>query len=167
MWNIKEKAKNYLKKADDYFSAGEIEKAQVYYQKALCLDPENFDCYYQLGFVCYMLEDYRKAMECYRKEAELRPKDFDRYDLLGYACFKEEEYGLAKEYLEKAMTLDYYPSSFEFYKELVFTCLKLGEYDLAIKYWEQNEESDLESDSDRSIDEVFVNPKNNSFKGDC
>lgn len=89
-----------------YSKKGEIDKAIVYYLKALELNPNNVKAYQNLGNAYYALNKYEEAMHKYKKVINLSPNYSKGYYNLGnvYSVMKRSEEAL--HLFEKSIELD-------------------------------------------------------------
>ena len=107
-------------------------KAIEYYQKAVEVDNDYFDAYYNLGSSYFFLLEYDKAIEYYNIALSKDSTDVDPYIALGAIYTENQDYHKAIEYYERAIEVD--SSSFGAYYSLGVSYYSLLEYDKAIEY---------------------------------
>lgn len=79
------KARVCLLKANAHTQLGESEPARPAYQKALVLDEQNFNAWYNWGeFLFNVDQNAPAAIDCYRKALSLQPGDAWAWNSLGY-----------------------------------------------------------------------------------
>jgi len=66
-----------LKRSEEYFNSGEIEKAEPLLLSLLKSHPEWPQTYYMLGTIYYEKGKFKKAIVCYKKALELNPSFTD------------------------------------------------------------------------------------------
>src|SRR5438132_1547509 len=91
---------------DDFFDAGEYEKAIESYKKAVGLQPKYPEAYLNLGNAYFNLARYDEAIAAYKKSVELKPDWAEPYNKLGDAYLKQERMTEAVEALQQAIHLD-------------------------------------------------------------
>ncbi|MFH1775954.1 MAG: C39 family peptidase [Candidatus Omnitrophota bacterium] len=98
---------------EDYLKLGivsekeyKLECALSAYEQALRLAPENYIIYFNIGNVCYKLEDYPKAKLFYSRAKELNPEFSDTYNNLACVYVQTKEFDLAKLNVTKAMAIN-------------------------------------------------------------
>lgn len=62
--------------------AKKYDEAQVYYDKAIAINPKNFDAYYHCARMNFALGYNQKAIQYFKKAAEVREEDFQSLSLL-------------------------------------------------------------------------------------
>ena len=80
----------------------EYDKAIECYQKAIEINPDFADAYYNMGIAYRHKENYDKAIECYQKVIEIDPEDADAYNNMGVAYCQKGMKISAADYLYKA-----------------------------------------------------------------
>jgi tetratricopeptide (TPR) repeat protein len=88
----------YYARGTIYDKKGEVEKAAADYQKAIELDPETFDAYYNMGALYY-----NQGADYNNKANELPLDQTKKYD--EYMKLSDEAFKKAIPYLEKANQL--------------------------------------------------------------
>lgn len=79
-----EEAAAKANQAQDYFKAGEIQKAIDSYEEALRTEPENSRTLYQLAMALDRKGDYTRERDMLLKVVELTPKSASAHNQLGY-----------------------------------------------------------------------------------
>jgi len=73
----KAKSKELIEIAKFHFVHNEYRKALEFYEKALKLDPQNPQIFYNMGIAYESLNDLRNAKQCYEAALKLAP-DFEQ-----------------------------------------------------------------------------------------
>lgn len=68
-------AEEYFMEGNNAQENGSYELAIEYYQKAIVIDPDHADAYFNMGVAYNDLENYDEAAQCYKKAARLGLKD--------------------------------------------------------------------------------------------
>jgi tetratricopeptide (TPR) repeat protein len=76
-------AEELFVKGDEYYSAGEYEKAIEYFTKAIEQDPECALCYRKRGNIHYALRHYDEAIADFSDAIEIDPEDVSTYEIRG------------------------------------------------------------------------------------
>jgi tetratricopeptide (TPR) repeat protein len=99
--------------AADWFQMGlnadilkEYDKAILYYQKAVGINPEYADAYSCMGFLYLMKGNNDKAIEMYGKVIRINPNDADAYVGMGAAYMVKGNPDKEIELYEKAISVD-------------------------------------------------------------
>jgi tetratricopeptide (TPR) repeat protein len=92
--------------ASGYAEAGLLDKADMYYRKALLLEPENP---VRLNDLAYLLidkdHDVNRGMELVEKALELKPQYYPYLQTLGWGLYKQRKYKESLEILQKSWDL--------------------------------------------------------------
>lgn len=72
-------------------SGDKADEAIEYYTKAIWLDSQNADAYYNLGNVYYKQKDFDKAIECFKKALDLNPNLVNAHHNLHVLCCEQDE----------------------------------------------------------------------------
>ena len=100
-------------KANEMAKRGEYEKAVKTYDRAIALDPDFADAYYNRGVAKIRLKEFREAIEDFDKAITLKPDDIFCYFNRGVAKDQLKEFREAIEDFDKAIDLDTeYPYSY-------------------------------------------------------
>lgn len=75
--NKNQKAQIQLQRAENYFNAGEIEKAHPLLLSLLKGQTDHPQAYYMLGTIFYEKGQFKKSIACYKKALELDPSFTD------------------------------------------------------------------------------------------
>jgi Tfp pilus assembly protein PilF len=73
----------HIKKGRVYLNSGNLDKAEVEFQKASAEDPENAEAYFGLGYVLFRRDRLDEAIEEYKKGMAIDPNDPDSHYYLG------------------------------------------------------------------------------------
>ena len=97
-------------------------EAEAAYKKAIELNPEDDNLYYELGDCYGDVAQYPESEVACRKAIELNPKNYDAYRELGDACKNQGKFAEAEEAYKVAIALnpeDYraYPKLGKFYQQ--------------------------------------------------
>lgn len=83
-----------------------FEDSLMYYDKAIAINPENYNAFVLKGTVFEYLEDHIQAIECYDKAIEIEPKNTQGYVSKGNALLNMKEPEKALELYEKALAME-------------------------------------------------------------
>ncbi|KAF5433807.1 Tetratricopeptide (TPR) repeat containing protein [Candidatus Methanophagaceae archaeon] len=126
-------AQKWFNRAYGEGKKGNKETAIEYYTKALELNPEYPDAYYNRGATYYNLKDYEKAISDYNKALELNQEYVDAYNNRGLAYGDLKDYGKAISDFNKAIELN--PEYADAYNNRGAAYYDLTEYEVAISDW--------------------------------
>lgn len=84
---------------------GQIHKSLIMYEKALELDPNEFDVYLNLGLVAKKLEMVETAEKFFRIYIDLKPNEFHGYNNLGTLLRDQNKFDDAIEIVQHAINL--------------------------------------------------------------
>jgi Tfp pilus assembly protein PilF len=93
--------KHYIKLGDKAYEAGQLIVAENNYSRAIKLNPENTEAYYNLGRLYQELADDNKASENYK--VAWKGNKIEAADELASLYFKQRNYQQADEWLELAL----------------------------------------------------------------
>ncbi|HXI22399.1 MAG TPA: tetratricopeptide repeat protein, partial [Pyrinomonadaceae bacterium] len=99
-------AEAFNKQGDDFFDAGQFDKAAASYQKAIKERPDYEDAYVNLSEAYYNLGRYDDAINTAQQAIKLKPDYGDAYRALGTAYLKTSRSSEALGALKKAHDLD-------------------------------------------------------------
>lgn len=71
--------------ANCYYDLQNIKKAVHFYKKAIDIDPNQADVYYNLGNSLYLLDKVEEAIRTYKKAVEINPRKVEAFYNLGNA----------------------------------------------------------------------------------
>lgn len=97
------------------YNTGKIDAAYGSFNRALRLEPRNYECNYYLGRILYDRKDYEKAVICFKRALNVRPESTEIYQYIGFVLYKNKKYRDSLGFLRKA--LDENPGD----KETLFT----------------------------------------------
>jgi len=125
--------------AADWFQMGynasgsnEYDKAILYYQKAISINPEYAYAYSGIGFVYFSEGNYDKTIEMYRKAINLNSGNAKAYVYMGLCYDHKGNYDQAITLYEKAIRIN--PENAGIYYSLGSAYEKNGEHERAIEY---------------------------------
>lgn len=121
-------------------SAGrkDLDQAQIYFTKALELNPASGDATYSLANIFFFKKDYRRAIELYQQALALGSMSGDTYLNLGMAFFYLKDYEKAKSSIERAIVIN--PNRADFYRNLAYVYRALNEPEKANMYYRKSRE---------------------------
>ncbi|MBU0476146.1 MAG: tetratricopeptide repeat protein [Bacteroidetes bacterium] len=110
---------------------GELDNAILYYQKAIELNPNYVDAYYNMGNAYGKNDNADKAIECYQKVIEIAPNYTDAYLYMGLAYGTEGDFDEAIMCFKKVIELD--PNNASAYLDMGLVYGSEGDFDEAIR----------------------------------
>lgn len=119
-----EAAKKRVKEAEGYYQQGlsvmetDQQRAFVAFQKAVQLNPANYDPHYALGHIYFLRQEYAEAERVFRIAIELDPLSGDALNYLGRTLIYQKRYPEAVEVLTKAIALPLYAAPDQAYVNL-------------------------------------------------
>lgn len=96
----------YHNLANDYYKIGEFEKSVEHYNKALELNPDLLETYFNRGLAYTRLMQYDKALEDLTKVIELNPHLAEAYYTRGLVYEYKQDYPRAVQDYDKALETD-------------------------------------------------------------
>lgn len=123
--------KENILKGNKHFYKKEYSEAIKCYDKAIELDPSNFDAWYSKGNVLGELGSYVEAIDCYDKAIEIDPSNAYGWDNKGWALGELGMYNEVIVYTNKAIELD--PNYALGWDRKGYFLHQLGEYEEAVK----------------------------------
>ncbi|MBR1617157.1 tetratricopeptide repeat protein, partial [bacterium] len=96
-----EDAAIFYNEAIDCYSQNEVEKSIDLFKKAVELDPDFYEAYYNLSQILMSLERNDEAIVALKQIVRLRPDDYESYYNLGRLQYKKGYLASAHEYLNK------------------------------------------------------------------
>jgi len=116
----------HLNRGIEHARVGEYEVAISEYNKALELNSNNADVYYDLGLAYEALRQYEEAIAYYKKAIEVNPNYAHAYRALGGIYGLTGQFEEAKASFEKAVAID--SNYAEAYIGLGIAYISLGQY---------------------------------------
>lgn len=119
-----EAAKKRIKEAEGHYQQGlsvmetDQQRAFVAFQKAVQLNPSNYDAHYALGHIYFLRQEYGEAERLFRICVELDPINGDALNYLGRTLIYQKRYMEAAEVLSKATALPLYAAPDQAYTNL-------------------------------------------------
>lgn len=89
-------------------SLGNYEKAIASYDRALAINPDNFEAWYKKGCLFLELQRHEEALNCFERTVELKPNHFEAWRSLGVLFYSLKRYGEALSSYDQALQI--YPS---------------------------------------------------------
>lgn len=77
----------------DYYKLGEYNKAMISFRRAINIDPDYIDAYFNLGLILEYLEQYDYALEMYKQVIMRNPNDDEAIYRAGLITGKLGNYG--------------------------------------------------------------------------
>ena len=118
-----------LNKATKLMLKKEYKEAIELLKKAIELNPEFSEAYYNLGISYERLGKHKDAIKMLKKTIELSPDDPNAYYALGYAYYQKKKYKKAIDAFEHTVSLQ--PENAFAFKKLGSSYLKVGKKDKA------------------------------------
>lgn len=109
------------------------QQAFVAFQKAIQLNPDNYDAHYALGSVYFHREEYGNAEREFRTSVKLDPNNGDALNFLGRTLIMQSRLPEAIETLQKATSLPLYATPDQAYANLAFALDKQGDTQGAVR----------------------------------
>ena len=98
--------KELLERGIKSMKQAEHEEAVHYFKKAISIDPENYNGYFQLGFGLHQLNKYQEAIKAYKFGFKLKPDYFYSGEAYFNMTVAADKIGLGTEaikYLKKSL----------------------------------------------------------------
>jgi tetratricopeptide (TPR) repeat protein len=89
-----------------YYDQEDLEKAEIYQNKALAINPSCLPALNNLGSICRDNKDKNKAVEYYQQVVAINPNYLESVNNLGAVLVEQEKYDEAKIILIKALQLN-------------------------------------------------------------
>lgn len=80
------------------YDQGDIQSAITYFKRAIDLDSQFVDAYYNLGAIYKLQKKYLEAIVAFEKAAQINPNDYEVIFELASCYFEEQDYAKAKKY---------------------------------------------------------------------
>ena len=112
------------------------QRAFVALQKAIELNPDNFEAHYTLGSIYFQRKELPEAEREFRKATELKPNSGEAFNYLGRTLLLQGRWSEATEALKTATTLPLYPTPDIAFTDLGWVLEKQGDLDGAIAAYE-------------------------------
>lgn len=101
-----EAIENYINSGILLAEAGEVEKAEKFFQKALTIDPDNGAIYYNLANVYYNAESFNDAIKLYQQALQKGVDEADTNYMIGMSFNQLGAFKEALPFLMRAAELD-------------------------------------------------------------
>jgi tetratricopeptide (TPR) repeat protein len=116
------------------YNKQECQQAIDFYNKAILIDPCNFESYEGLGFAYQALNKYKEALDYTNKSLAINPKAAKSYYVKGQALYRLNQPDQAIENFNKSIELN---ASFDkMYNDLAVIYYGRRQTEKAIYYWE-------------------------------
>jgi type IV pilus assembly protein PilF len=112
------------------------QRAFVALQKAIELNPENFEAHYTLGSIYFQRKELPEAEREFRKATDLNRNSGEAFNYLGRTLLLQGRWSEATEALKTATTLPLYPTPDIAFTDLGWVLEKQGDLDGAIAAYE-------------------------------
>jgi len=103
----KREAEGHYKQGMSYLQTDQ-QRAFVSFQKAIQLDPENYDAHYALGSVYFQRKEYADAEREFRTCVTLNPNSGEALNFLGRTLIEQKRFPEAAEVLRKVTLMPIY-----------------------------------------------------------
>ncbi len=123
-------AKSHYLLAKCLYSMGQKEYAIEIYDKAIKINPNYVEAYFNKGICLSNLNLKEEAINMYNKTIELNPNFVDAYFQRGYCYYNLKKYQKAMQEMNKVLELD--PNYYQAYYEKGFCFQKMKRYEEAI-----------------------------------
>jgi len=128
----------WLDDGTSHYNAKEYQKALTDYDRAIQLDPQDADAYYNRGLVYYNLKEYQKAIADYDRALQLNPQHVGAYYNRGLVYDDLKEYQKAISDYDRVIQLapqdaDTYNNRGNAYRELKEYQKAISDYDRALQ----------------------------------
>lgn len=117
------------------YNKGRYPEAIISWTKALDIDPNNADIYFNIGLAHHHLENYERAITSYTKTIDLNPKYAEAYINRGHCYNRSREYDMATSDYETGISLA--PHNPRAYQNMAEVMIIIGKYDDALQYLER------------------------------
>jgi tetratricopeptide (TPR) repeat protein len=111
------------------------ERALVYLDEAIRIDPDFFEAWYSRGYSLAMLNDYEEALKSYDKAVEIKANDTDAWFSRGYVLNKIGRYDEAITSYD--MALEIKPNNYKAWNSRGIAFYNLGLYNESIASYEK------------------------------
>jgi Tfp pilus assembly protein PilF len=131
-----------LRESDGYYKEGvsflatDQQRAFVAFQKAIQLNPDNFDAHYALGGIYFQRREFGEAEREFRRSVELNPNSGEALNYLGRVLMVQSRRAEAIEVLRRATTLPLYATPDLAYTDLGSTLETAGDLQGAIQAYQ-------------------------------
>jgi tetratricopeptide (TPR) repeat protein len=143
-----------------YNTGARYKQAIECYEKAVSLDPQDFEACISLGDIYSIIGKYQSAIESYKKALSVNPDIMRLYFTLGDLYGSLENFDMAVSYYQQAIARN--PSLAEAYKGLAAIYNLNNDYNRAIIYYQKYLELNPRSaEASRDLAQVYA--KNNDY----
>ncbi|ARJ49925.1 tetratricopeptide repeat protein [Staphylococcus lutrae] len=139
-----EEVENYINSGILLAEAGEVDKAERFFQRAITLQPENGIIYYNLANVYFNEGRYQEAVRLYQNAISHHIGQKDVYYMLGLALLQLDAQKQALPYMMRAAELDPDFEDLEVQFQFALLMCELEMYDQAIPILNQILEKDAQ-----------------------
>ena len=101
-----ESLEDYISIAEEYHDRGDFERAIVYLERSIEIDPENARLYYLIGYIYYQLDDSNNAIRYLSQAIERNSTYAQAYAVIGIIYFNQENYIMAFDNFLQASNYD-------------------------------------------------------------
>ena len=110
-----------------YLSRDDYAKAVAFFEKAVGIDPNYAEAWYQVGYCYGMLSRHKESLEASKKAAQLRPRWSETYINIGASSYALKNYEEAADAYRQATKLNPYKAEIQY--SLGLSLNKLGRTD--------------------------------------
>jgi serine/threonine-protein kinase len=137
---------------------GHFDEAITEFQKALQLDPANYEAHLELAIVYQELDWVEEAEETYRKAIALRPDYWAGFTNLGYFYYRNGRLEEAVEHFVKAteLTPENDPDNMRAYNSLIGLYYFLGDVQRSREMYEKSKGIEPNADASSNMATVYI-----------
>ena len=136
------------READGYYKQGlshmasNQQQAMVSFQKALQINPDNYDALYALGSIHFQRKEFADAERVFRRCVTLKPDDGEAMNFHGRTLIELQRLPEAVDVLRKTTALPLYATPDKAYSSLGYALFLLGDNAGAVRAYEEALKSD-------------------------
>ncbi len=136
------------READGYYKQGlshmasNQQQAMVSFQKALQINPDNYDALYALGSIHFQRKEFADAERAFRRCVTLKPDDGEAMNFHGRTLIELQRLPEAVDVLRKTTALPLYATPDKAYSSLGYALFLLGDNAGAVRAYEEALKSD-------------------------
>jgi tetratricopeptide (TPR) repeat protein len=124
---------SYVRAATECLKGNDYDCAVRQSEKALALNPRNFDAHHNLGLALFGRGQYEEAIMYLSRAVQMKPDNADAHSHLGTVFIAKGMLTEAMDVLSEAIRID--PSHADAHYNFGVAMFQMGKLDEAIKYW--------------------------------